>query len=76
MSRRGNCYDNVVVESLFQLLKQERIKRKTYVSRAKVREDIFDCIEMFYNPVRRHSYNDGLSPARFEKQYQARLASV
>ena len=76
MSRRGNCHDNAVVESFFQLLKRERIKRKTYASRAKAREDIFDYIEMFYNQVRRHSYNDGLSPVRFEKQYQARLASV
>jgi putative transposase len=33
----------------------------------KAREDIFDYIEIFYNPVRRHSYNDGLSPVRFEK---------
>lgn len=76
MSRRGNCYDNAVVESFFQLLKRERVKRKTYASRAKAREDIFDYIELFYNPVRRHSYNNGLSPVVFEKQYQARLASV
>ncbi|QWD31105.1 IS3 family transposase [Polynucleobacter paneuropaeus] len=76
MSRRGNCHDNAVVESFFQLLKRERIKRKTYASRAKAREDIFDYIEMFYNPVRRHSYNNGLSRVRFEEQYQARLGSV
>ena len=76
MSRLGNCYDNAVVESFFQLLKRERIKHKTYASITKVREDIFDYIEMFYNSVRRHSYNDGLSPVRFEKQYQARLATV
>ena len=84
MSRRGNCHDNAVVESFFQLLKRERIKRKTYASRAKAREDIFDYIKMFYarrkslwdNPVRQHSYNNGLSPVVFERQYQARLASV
>ena len=76
MSRRGNCHDNAVVESFFQLLKRERIKRKTYASRAKAREDIFDYIEMFYNPVRRHGYNNGLSPVVYEKQYQARLGSV
>ena len=69
MSRRGNCYDNAVVESFSQLLKRERIKRKTYASRTKARGDIFDYIEMFYNSVRRDSYNDGLSPVRFEKQY-------
>jgi putative transposase len=76
MSRRGNCHDNAVVESFFQLLKRERIKRKTYATRSKAREDIFDYIEMFYNPVRHHGYNNGLSPVRFEQQYQARLASV
>ena len=75
MSRRGNCHDNAVVESFFQLLKRERIKRKTYASKAKAREDIFDYIEMFYNPIRRHDYNNGLSPAVYEKQYQARLGS-
>lgn len=47
MSRRGNCHDNAVVESFFQLLKRERIKRKTYASRAKAREDIFNYIEIF-----------------------------
>ena len=76
MSRRGNCHDNAVVESFFQLLKRERIKRKTYATRSKAREDIFDYIEMFYNPVRHHGYNNGLSPVRFEQQYQARLARV
>jgi len=76
MSRRGNCHDNAVVESFFQLLKRERVKRKTYNTRSEAREDIFNYIELFYNPVRRHSYNNGLSPVVFEKQYQARLASV
>jgi len=76
MSRRGNCHDNSVVESFFQLLKRERVKRKIYVTRAQAREDVFDYIEMFYNPVRRHGYNNGLSPVLFEKQYQARLRNV
>jgi putative transposase len=76
MSRRGNCHDNLVVESFFQLLKRERVKRKIYVTRAQAREDVFDYIEMFYNPVRRHGYNNGLSPVLYEKQYQARLGNV
>jgi putative transposase len=70
MSRRGNCYDNAVAESFFQLLKRERIKRKTYANREEARQDIFDYIEMFYNPKRRHSYNDQMSPVAFENQYQ------
>ena len=58
MSRRGNCHDNAVAESFFQLLKRERIKRKIYATRDLARQDIFDYIEMFYNPVRKHGSND------------------
>lgn len=49
MSRRGNCHDNAVAESFFQLLKRERIKKKIYGTREEARSDIFDYIEMFYN---------------------------
>ncbi len=76
MSRRGNCHDNAVAESFFQLLKRERIRRKTYRDREAARRDVFDYIEMFYNPKRRHSYADGLSPVQFEQQYFQRLESV
>jgi putative transposase len=76
MSRRGNCHDNAVAESFFQLLKRERIRRKTYVTREQARQDVFDYIEMFYNPKRRHSNNDRLSPVNYEKQYFERLVSV
>ncbi len=76
MSRRGNCHDNAVAESFFQLLKRERIRRKIYADREAARRDIFDYIEMLYNPTRRHGYNNWLSPANFEKQYFERLASV
>jgi putative transposase len=68
MSRRGNCHDNAVAESFFQLLKRERIKRRTYMTRDQARSDVFDYIEMFYNPVRRHNSNGGLSPIQFEEQ--------
>jgi len=54
MSRRGNCHDNAVAESFFQLLKRERIRRRTYLTRDAARQDVFDYIEMFYNPTRRH----------------------
>ena len=76
MSRRGNCYDNAVAESFFQLLKRERIKRKTYKNRDEARQDIFNYIEMFYNPIRRHGYNDDLSPAEFEKRHFKKTVSV
>jgi len=65
MSRRGNCRDNVVAESFFQLLKQERIKRRIYPMRVETCSDVFDYIKMFYNPNGRHGSNDGLSPVEF-----------
>jgi putative transposase len=76
MSRRGNCHDNAVAESFFQLLKRERIRRRVYKDREEARRDVFDYIEMFYNPKRRHSYSKGLSPINYEKQYEERLTSV
>ena len=76
MSRRGNCYDNAVVESFFQLLKRERIKRRIYASREEARADVFDYIKMFYNPVRRHGHNKGLSPVQFEKKFSVRPVRV
>ncbi|MDW7646460.1 MAG: IS3 family transposase, partial [Desulfuromonadales bacterium] len=73
---RGNCYDNAVAESFFQLLKRERIRRKTYPSREDARQDVFNYIEMFYNPARRHSYNDELSPVEFERRHFNKVGSV
>ena len=69
MSRRGNCHDNAAMESFFQLLKRERVKQRIYNTHADARGDVFDYIELFYNPKRRHSSNDGLSPIEFEKRY-------
>ena len=68
MSRRGNCHDNAVAESFFNLLKRERIRRRTYKTREEARQDVFDYIEMFYNPVRKHATNAMLSPVEFERQ--------
>ncbi|ECA4604909.1 IS3 family transposase [Salmonella enterica] len=76
MSRRGNCHDNAVAESFFQLLKQERIRRQIYSSRQAARADVFDYIEMFYNPKRRHGFNNQLSPVEFEKRHLLSLESV
>ena len=68
MSRRGNCHDNAVAESFFNLLKRERIRRRTYKTRDDARKDVFDYIEMFYNPIRKHVRNGMLSPVKFEEQ--------
>ncbi|HIA6506111.1 TPA: IS3 family transposase [Escherichia coli] len=76
MSRRGNCHDNAVAESFFQLLKRERIKKKIYGMREEARSDIFDYIEMFYNSKRRHGSSEQMSPTEYENQYYQRLGSV
>ncbi|PYG24684.1 integrase-like protein, partial [Pelagimonas varians] len=54
--------DNAVAKSFFHLLKQERIRRRTYITRDVARQDVFDSIEMFYNPNRKHTNNGMLSP--------------
>ena len=69
MSRRGNCLDNAVAESFFQLLKRERIKRRIYATREEARQDVFDYIELFYNPKRKHGTNGQVSPLNYEKAY-------
>jgi putative transposase len=47
--------------------KRERIRRRTYKTRAEARQDVFDYIEMFYNPKRKHVRNGMLSPVDFER---------
>jgi putative transposase len=68
MSRSGNCWDNAAMESFFSSLKTERVARKTYRTRDQARADVFDYIERFYNPTRRHSTLGYLSPMDFEKK--------
>ncbi|ARW16896.1 putative transposase for insertion sequence element IS1353 [Komagataeibacter europaeus] len=68
MSHRGNCHDNAVAESFFSSLKRERVRRRTYKTRQEARQDVFDYIEMFYNPVRKQVRNRMLSPVQFEQQ--------
>jgi transposase InsO family protein len=69
-SRHGNCHDNAVAESFFSSLKIERIGRKTYRTRNQAKADVFDTIERFYNPTRRHSTWGYLGPMDFERQAQ------
>ena len=66
MSRAGNVWDNAVMESFFSSLKTERTAAKTYRSRDEAKADVFDYIERFYNPKRRHSTLGYLSPIEFE----------
>jgi putative transposase len=76
MSRRGNCHDNAVAESFFATFKKRVIQRKIYATREEAKGEIFNFIEMFYNPVKRHSHTGGVSPVRFEEAYFARLEGV
>ena len=68
MSRRGNCYDNAVVESFFSSLKKEKIRRYIFRTRQEAKADIFDYIEVFYNRARRHQHLGNISPEAFESQ--------
>ena len=68
MSRSGNVWDNAAMESFFSTLKTERTDRKVYRSRNQARADVFDFIERFYNPKRRHSTIGYLSPIEFERR--------
>jgi putative transposase len=68
MSRSGNCWDNAAMESFFSSLKTERVGRKVYRSRDEARADVFDYIERFYNPTRRHSTIGYQSPIDFERE--------
>lgn len=76
MSRRGNCHDNAVAESFFANLKKEKIRRKKFVTRADARQAIFEYIELFYNPKRRHTHNGRVAPAEYEQSYFEQLESV
>jgi putative transposase len=68
MSRSGNVWDNAAMESFFSSLKTERTARKTYRTRNQAKAEVFDYIERFYNPTRRHSTLGYLSPIDFERQ--------
>lgn len=68
MSRAGNVWDNSAMESFFSSLKTERSARKVYRTRDDARADVFDDIERFCNPRRRHSKLGYLSPMAFEEQ--------
>ena len=68
MSRSGNVWDNAAMESFFSSLKTERTARKVYRTRDDARADVFDYIERFYNPRRRHSTLGYMSPVEFEEK--------
>jgi putative transposase len=68
MSRRGNCYDNALMESFWSTLKYGLIHRAHFATRAQARAAIFEWIEVFYNRTRFHSAPGYQSPVDFETQ--------
>ena len=66
MSRRGDCYDNAVMESFFSSVKTETADR--FESCGEAKRELFDYVEMFYNQRRRHSTLGQISPAAFERR--------
>jgi putative transposase len=68
MSGKGNCYDNSMVETFFKSLKAELIWRQKWATRRQAEGAIFQYINGFYNPRRRHSSLGGKSPLAFERR--------
>ena len=69
MGTVGDCYDNAMAESFFATLECELLNRTVFRTRDAARQEVFDFIEGFYNPKRRHSSIDYLSPVNFEVRY-------
>ena len=76
MSQRGNCHDNAVAESFFATFKKWVTRKKIYSTRDEAKAEIFNFIEMFYNPQKHHSHTGGVAPVQFEKAYFEKLTTV
>ena len=73
MSRRRNCSNNAVAESLFGNLKSEQDKKRVYSTGAEAKSEIFSYIESFYNRVRRHGHLDQLGRLELARKHQTTL---
>jgi transposase InsO family protein len=69
MSRKGNCYDNAVVESFFHTLKNELVNRQKFATRDQAKKTIFEFIEVWYNRQRIHSSLDYKTPLEYELEF-------
>jgi putative transposase len=67
MSRKGNCWDNAVMESFFGTLKDECVRERVYSSHDEARLSLFTYMEVYYNRVRRHSTLGYVSPLNYEQ---------
>jgi putative transposase len=70
MGSKGDCYDNAVAESFFATLKKELIHRRAWPTKAELRGEVFEYIEVFYNRQRRHTHLGHRSPAEYERTTQ------
>lgn len=76
MSRKGDCFDNAMVESFFSTLKTELVYQQQYTTRNEARRAIFEYVEVFYNRQRRHSALGYLSPVAYEAQQRTQQTMV
>ena len=74
MSRKGDCWDNAVVESFFATIKKELVHRRPWPTVRAAREAIAEYIEVFYNRKRKHSTLGNVSPAEFERRAEQEVA--
>jgi putative transposase len=71
MGSVGDAYDNAMCESFFATLECELLDRRRFATKAEARIAVFEFIEGWYNPMRRHSSLGRLSPIEFERRYAA-----
>jgi len=76
MGSRGDCFDNAVAESFFATLKKELIHGRSWPTKAELRTDVFEYIEIFFNRRRRHSTLGMLSPTQFERNHHQQTEKI
>jgi putative transposase len=76
MGSKGDCFDNAVAESFFATLKKELIHGRSWPSKAELRTEVFEYIEVFFNRRRRHSTLGMLSPEQYETTRQREIEKI
>jgi putative transposase len=76
MGSKGDCFDNAVAESLFATLKRKLIHRRSWPTKAELRTEVFEYIEIFFNRRRRHSTLGFLSPTQFERNHDQQTEKI
>ena len=76
MSRRGHCWDDAVAESFFATLKKQAVHGEHFLTRHQAQQTIFECIECYYNRVRRLSTIGWVNPVDVEADYYKSIEEV